>query len=92
MGWHRYSRASPPGKCRLTPHWKLAPTVINPLPRNYLAATERYASQVQIVEPPDGGLTLRNYLGGIPFPNPHAFSRAMTKRMKNAEPNRAPSQ
>jgi hypothetical protein len=49
---------------------EIGPTEIHPLPKNYLAATEKYASQVQIVEQPDGGLTLHNYIGGIPFPNP----------------------
>src|SRR5438477_9347876 len=49
---------------------QVGPTVIHELPRNYLAATEKYAGQVQLVELPGGGLTLRNYQGGIPFPNP----------------------
>jgi hypothetical protein len=35
-----------------------------------LEATEKYASQVKIVELPSGGLTLDGYQGGIPFPNP----------------------
>ena len=49
---------------------EVGPTVIDPLPKNYLAATEKYASQVQLVELPDGGLSLANYHGGIPFPHP----------------------
>jgi len=57
--------------------WKLpqdvqmpvGPTIIRPLPKNYLEATEKYASQVKIVELPDGGLTLTNYHGGMPFPD-----------------------
>ena len=49
---------------------KVGPTVLNPLPKNYLAATESYSSQVKIIELPDGGLTLQGYRGGIPFPNP----------------------
>ncbi len=48
----------------------VGPTVLHPLPKNYLAATEKYSSQVQLVELPDGGLSLANYHGGIPFPNP----------------------
>jgi hypothetical protein len=40
------------------------------LPKSYLAATEKYAQQVRLVELPDGGITLDNYHGGIPFPNP----------------------
>lgn len=49
---------------------EVGPTVDYPLPRNYLEATEKYASQVKIVELPDSGLTLTNYHGGVPFPNP----------------------
>jgi hypothetical protein len=49
---------------------EIGPTVVEPLPRNYLAATEKYASQIKIAEPADGGLTLENYHGGIPFPAP----------------------
>jgi hypothetical protein len=49
---------------------EVAPTDLHPLPRNYLAATEKYAPEVKIVELPDGGLTLKDYMGGIPFPNP----------------------
>lgn len=49
---------------------EIGPTIIHPLPKNYLAATEKYAQQVQIVELPTGGLSLANYHGGIPFPNP----------------------
>jgi hypothetical protein len=40
------------------------------LPASYLAATEKYSGQVTVVELPDGGLTLANYHGGVPFPNP----------------------
>lgn len=49
---------------------EVGPTVIHPLPKNYLAATEKYADQVKLVELPTGGLSLTNYHGGIPFPNP----------------------
>ncbi|HJU10164.1 MAG TPA: DUF1329 domain-containing protein [Candidatus Binataceae bacterium] len=51
-------------------HIEIGPTAILPLPKNYLAATEKYAPQVRLVELPDGGLSLDNYHGGIPFPNP----------------------
>jgi hypothetical protein len=49
---------------------EVGPTVIHPLPSNYLAATEKYAGQVRLEELPQGRLTLHNYQGGIPFPNP----------------------
>ncbi|HLW70429.1 MAG TPA: DUF1329 domain-containing protein [Candidatus Binataceae bacterium] len=48
----------------------LGPTHINPPPRSYIDATEKYSSQVKLVELPNGGLTLENYQGGAPFPNP----------------------
>ena len=48
----------------------VGPTVENPPPRNYQAATESYANDVKLVELPDGGLTLTGYRGGTPFPNP----------------------
>lgn len=48
----------------------VGPTVLHPLPKTYLEATEKYSSQVKIVDLPDGALTLTGYQGGIPFPNP----------------------
>jgi Protein of unknown function (DUF1329) len=48
---------------------EVGPTVNHPLPKDYVAATEKYASQVRIKELPTGGLSLENYRGGIPFPN-----------------------
>jgi len=59
-------------------YWKMpadvsmpvGPTVVNPLPKNYMAATEQYSGQVKVVERPDGGLSLDGYHGGLPFPNP----------------------
>lgn len=49
---------------------EVGPTVIHPLPKSYLAATEKYGAQTKVVELPDGGLTLQGYQGGIPFPDP----------------------
>src|SRR5216683_8130306 len=48
----------------------VGPTIIHPLPKGYLSATEKYASQVKLVELPGGGLTISGYSAGIPFPNP----------------------
>jgi hypothetical protein len=48
----------------------IGPTVIHPLPKTYLDATEKYRGQAKIVELPDGGLNLTNYHGGLPFPEP----------------------
>jgi hypothetical protein len=47
----------------------VGPTLIRPLPKSYLDATDKYASQVKIVELGNGGLSLSGYKGGKPFPN-----------------------
>lgn len=81
QNWQQYRRYMPEGVQALFEgkyFWKMpadvaievGPTVINPLPKNYLAATERYSDQVKLTEQPDGGLTMGGYQGGIPFPNP----------------------
>jgi hypothetical protein len=59
-------------------HWKIppdvqievGPTVIDPMPKNYLEATENHAAQVRLIDLPDGRLSIANYQGGRPFPNP----------------------
>ncbi len=48
----------------------VGPTIIHPLPPGYVAATEKYGSQTQVVKLPDGGLTISNYRAGVPFPAP----------------------
>jgi Protein of unknown function (DUF1329) len=79
--WERYRAFMPDGMAALFEgkyFWKMpadvrieiGPTVILPLPKNYLAATEKYEQAVHLIELPDGGLTLDNYRGGIPFLNP----------------------
>jgi hypothetical protein len=79
--WQQYRSFMPDGMAALFEgkyFWKMppgvrieiGPTVIHPLPKNYLAATEKYAPMVRAVELPNGGMTLENYRGGIPFPNP----------------------
>ena len=81
QNWQQYSQFMPDGMVDLFAgkyFWKMpadvemdiGPTVINPLPRTYLEATEKYRGQTEIVQLPDGGLTLANYHGGLPFPNP----------------------
>ncbi len=45
-------------------------TSVNPPPKTFLDATEKYSPQVKLIELPDGGITLQNYQGGFPFPNP----------------------
>ncbi len=81
QNWQQYEQFMPDGMIALFQgkyHWKMpadvsieiGPTVVRPLPANYLAATERYSPQVKIIDLPSGGLTLSNYRGGLPFPNP----------------------
>jgi hypothetical protein len=81
QNWQQYRQFMPDGMAALFEgryFWKMpadvamevGPTIIHPLPKGYMEATEKYASQVKIVELPDGGLTLEGYQGGIPFPNP----------------------
>jgi hypothetical protein len=79
--WSEYRAFMPDGMAALFEgkyFWKMppdvrmevGPTIIHPLPKNYLDATDKYASGVHLVELPTGGLSLANYHGGIPFPNP----------------------
>ena len=81
LNWSQYQRLMPDGMAALfagTYFWKMpaaaqievGPTIIHPLPKNYMTATEKYAAQVKVVALADGGLTLSGYQGGIPFPVP----------------------
>ena len=81
QNWQRYKQSMPDGMAALFEgkyFWKIpadvsmevGPTVIHPLPPNYLAATEKYSGQIRIIELPGGGLNLTGYQGGIPFPSP----------------------
>lgn len=81
QNWQRYQQYMSDGMAALFAgkyFWKMpadvamevGPTVINPPPKTYLEATEKYSGQVKIVELPGGGLTLDGYHGGLPFPDP----------------------
>jgi Protein of unknown function (DUF1329) len=81
QNWQQYQQFMSEGLIDLFTgkyYWKIpadvaievGPTIINPPPKNYADATEKYSSQVKIVELPDGGLTLSGYQGGLPFPSP----------------------
>jgi hypothetical protein len=48
----------------------VGPTVIHPLPRGYLEASEKYGSQTRVIHMPDGHMNVANYVAGMPFPNP----------------------
>ena len=79
--WRHFKRFMPEGMVELFRQRNLfkisddvkidvGPTLIRPLPKNYVEATEKYASQIKLVELPAGGLSLSGYQGGRPFPNP----------------------
>ncbi len=79
--WQHYKEFMSDGLIELfqgTYFWKMppdmemdvGPTIIHPLPKGYLDATEKYASQVKIVQLPDGGLNMQGYVAGLPFPKP----------------------
>jgi uncharacterized protein DUF1329 len=81
QNWQSYRQFMPDGMAMLFAgkyFWKMpddvamevGPTIINPLPKNYRNATEQYSAQVTLTELGDGRLTLSNYHGGEPFPNP----------------------
>jgi len=79
--WSKYRQFMPDGMVALFEgkyFWKMpsdvsiqvGPTVMHPLPKNYVDATEKYSGQLKLIELPNGGLTLQGYRGGQPFPNP----------------------
>lgn len=81
QNWQQYKQFMPDGMIDLFEgkyFWKMpadvemeiGPTVIHPLPKSYMEATEKYRGQVRLVDLPGGGLTLDNYHGGLPFPDP----------------------
>jgi hypothetical protein len=50
---------------------EVAPTQPTQLPTKYLADTEKYSGQAQLVKLPSGSYNIKNYTAGIPFPNPN---------------------
>ena len=81
QNWQQFQQYMPDGMVALFEgkyFWKMpadvkmevGPTIIRPLPKTYMEATEKYSGQVKLVELPDGALTLSGYQGGMPFPNP----------------------
>jgi hypothetical protein len=81
QNWQQYKQFMPesmiglfdgryPWKMPSDVQMEVGPTVVYPLPKTYMEATEKYSGQVKIVYLPDGALTLSNYKGGEPFPNP----------------------
>ena len=81
QNWQQYKEFMPDGMARLfvgefalkipdDVQMEIGPTAIHPLPKGYIEATDKYASQVKLVELPDGGLNLQGYQAGQPFPHP----------------------
>ncbi len=52
-------------------YMEVAPTLPTVLPTKYLADTEKYSGQAQVLKLPSGGYTIKNYTAGMPFPNPN---------------------
>jgi uncharacterized protein DUF1329 len=48
----------------------VGPTIPKPLPKAYVANTEKYSSQVSLKELPEGATLIQNYTAGLPFPHP----------------------
>lgn len=81
QNWQQFQQFMPEGMAAFFQgkyFWKMpadvsmevGPTIIHPLPKTYMEATEKYSGQVKLVELPEGALTLSGYQGGMPFPNP----------------------
>jgi Protein of unknown function (DUF1329) len=81
QNWRTYEKFMPTSMVALFSgqyRWKMpeaaqivvGPTRDHPPPKPYLEATEKYASQVKLVQLPDGRFNLTGYTAGIPFPRP----------------------
>jgi hypothetical protein len=81
QNWQQYKQFMPDGMVALFGgkyFWKMpddlemdvGPTVNRQLPSGYVTATEKYGNQTQVVVLPDGRYDLKNYVAGLPFPNP----------------------
>jgi uncharacterized protein DUF1329 len=81
QNWQQYKQFMPDGMIPLFEgkyFWKMpadlemdiGPTVNRQLPTGYVTATEKYGNQTQVVVLPDGRFDIKNYVAGLPFPNP----------------------
>jgi hypothetical protein len=79
--WRQYQSVMPLGMIKLFQgvyDWKMPADVQMPVgtprfdnvPKTWMAATEKYSSQVRMEVTPAGHHILRNFYGGTPFPNP----------------------
>lgn len=49
---------------------EVGPTVSVPLPKQYVQDSEKYGSQTTLEKLPTGGFVPKDYVAGVPFPNP----------------------
>ncbi|MGH7905714.1 MAG: DUF1329 domain-containing protein [Candidatus Binataceae bacterium] len=79
--WQQYKGFMPYGMQQMfagTYHWKFPASFqmeIGPRhhyapPKTFTENTEKYASQVKVVNLPNGGHSISGYVAGLPFPNP----------------------
>jgi hypothetical protein len=55
----------------------VAPTKVYPLPQPFIEANEKYGAQTRLVKQSDGRWRLKNYISGLPFPNPSGPNKAL---------------
>ncbi len=81
QNWQKYKEYMPVGMIGFfsgSYFWKMpsdvempvGPTIIYPLPRGYMAASEKYGSQTRVVHMSNGHMNIADYVAGMPFPNP----------------------
>jgi hypothetical protein len=81
QNWQQYKQFMPPGLqllftgkgfWKLPDNARLSVSGIHHyvLPKPYLENTEKYAANIRIVNLPNGGHSIADYVAGIPFPNP----------------------
>jgi len=80
QNWQQYKQFMPVGMIALFEgkyFWKMpsdieidvGPTINHPLPKAFVEATEKYASQTRVVHTPEGRMNIANFVAGWPFPN-----------------------
>jgi hypothetical protein len=81
--WQQYKQFMPVGMWALFGggyDWKIdsnpdsamvvGPTIPTVQTKQFLADTEKYSNQVQLIKLPQGSYTVKGYVAGLPFPNP----------------------
>jgi hypothetical protein len=81
QNWQQYKQFMPVGMIDFFEgkyFWKMpsdvemdvGPTVMHPLPKAFVEATEKYGVQTRVIHLPDERMSIKNYVAGFPFPNP----------------------